>query len=84
MQTRNALNWEQTACFQQFDVLRNSTYVYFCSGDLDLEQVTLAKCKENQTYLLQLITIPTLMFKIWLFTSMTLNLNQWPQYSNLT
>ena len=25
------------------------TFNYFCSGDLDLEQVTLAKCKENQT-----------------------------------
>ena len=48
-QTRNALSWEQPAHFQQFNVKRNSAYVYLCSHDLDLEQVTLAKYKEIQT-----------------------------------
>ena len=47
--TRNALGLEQTIFFQKFNVQRNSAYVYFCSDDLDLEQVTLAKCKDNQT-----------------------------------
>ena len=46
---RDALSWEQTARFQQFNVQRNSVCVYFCSGNLALEHVALAKCKENQT-----------------------------------
>ena len=36
----------KTYRFQQFIVPRNSACVYFCSGVLDLEQVTLAKCKQ--------------------------------------
>ena len=44
---------------------KETLYMYvFCPGDLDLEQVTLAKNKENQTQLRQLITNPTFMFKI--------------------
>ena len=27
---------------------KNTLHIYFCSGDLDLEQVTLAKCEKNQ------------------------------------
>ena len=42
--TRNALSWEK-----KFNVQRNAAYGYVCSGDLDLEQVTLAECKDNQT-----------------------------------
>ena len=42
LQTRNALSWEQTARFQQFNVQRNSAYVYFWSDDL-------AQCKDLVT-----------------------------------